>query len=211
MNPANTALFPRHRLGTAWSLLTSEPAVSRVPLDYQARLQGDVTEPPASLRFEYQVARFQRAVGHQRDAARSAIVKRLLQAGGDSDEYIQTLVCTLISSARPGRLDDAIDILAQCGNLLEHFVYEVLSQPQTAQTSDEDFWYALIRGIGKSPLPSARMLVELLSSKSPEAAVEALGDLGDDESLKRIRAVAAASGSEFIRDLAAATLDECSE
>ena len=182
-----------------------------VPYDYYATPQKkDIrTELPEALRFEYEVARFQRAVGRQRDAARSAIIKKLLTAD-NPDEYIQTAVHTLISSARPGRLDDAVDILSQCGRLLPQFVCESLPQPQTTEI-DEDFWYTVIRGMGKSGFPSARMFVELLWSKSPEAAVEALGDIGDDESLERLRAVVAGDSPEFVRNLATEIIEECFE
>ncbi len=168
------------------------------------------TEPPAALRFEHEVARFQRAVGHQRDAARSAIVRRILKAD-DPDEYIQTMAQTLVSSALPGRLDDAVDILSECGPRLEQFVNGVLPQLIQSDEADEDFCYVLIRGIGKSTLPSARMFVELLWSKSPDAAVEAMGDIGGDDSLKRLRGVAAGDPSEFVRNLAAEIIEECFE
>jgi hypothetical protein len=204
----NTATIPiRSSLSTVIDLFAPEPVEHRAL--YTFRDLEDHTEPPAALQFEHDVERFQRAVGRQRDAARSAIVKKLL-AADDPDEHIQTAVRTLVSSARPGRLDDAVDILSECRRLLPQFVCEVLSQPQTTEI-DEDYWYALIRGMGKSTLPSARMFVELLWSKSPEAAVEALGDIGDDESLNRLRAVAAGDRSDFVCQLAAEILEECSE
>ena len=84
------------------------------------------------------------------------------------------------------------------------------SQPQATEI-DEDYWYVLIRGVGKSALPSASMFVEMLWSKSPEAAVEALGDIGNDEALKRLRTLAAHAPSQFIRQLAAGIIDEWSE
>ena len=203
----NTAAIPiRPSFSTVFAF---EPAEHPARFGY-GLLEEDVkTEPPAALRFEHEVVRFQRAVGRQRDVARSAIVKKLLTAD-NPDEYIQTALHTLISSARPGRLDDAVDILSECGRLLPQFVHEMLSQPQTSE-GDEDYWYALIRGMGKSTLPSARMFVELLWPKSPEAAVEALGDIGDGESLKRLHEVAVGDPSDFIRQLAAGIVEECSE
>jgi hypothetical protein len=137
------------------------------------------------------------------------IVKRIRTAD-HPDEFIQTTIRTLVSSAQPGRLDDAVDILSQCGELLPTFIFEVLSQPQ-ATGIDEDYWYVLIRGVGKSALPSASIFVEMLSSNSPEAAVEALGDVGSEQALKRLRAVAAHGPSPFIRQLAAGIIDVCSE
>ncbi len=205
----DTVLIPRFSR-TVKGLFPFESAERNARYDYGHRDEDVRTEPPASLRFEHEVARFQRAVGHQRDAARSAIVRRIFKAD-DPDEYIQTMAQTLVSSALPGRLDDAVDILSECGPRLEQFVNEVLSQPMQIDDADEDFWYVLIRGIGKSTLPSARMFVELLWSKSPDAAVEAMGDIGDDESLKRLRGVAAGDPSEFVRNLAAEIIEECFE
>ena len=137
------------------------------------------------------------------------IVKQIRTAD-HPDEFIQTTIRTLVSSARPGRLDDAVDILSHCGEFLPALIFEVLSQPQ-ATGIDEDYWYVLIRGVGKSGLSSAAMFVDMLWSSSPEAAVEALGDIGSEQSLKRLRAVAAHGPSPFIRQLAAGIIDECSE
>jgi hypothetical protein len=55
------------------------------------------------------------------------------------------------------------------------------------------------------------MYVEMLWSKSPEAAVEALGDIADPESIARLREVARSDTSEFIRNMAEEVLEECSE
>ncbi len=205
MNAATIPLRP-------WSSTISDPLTFE-PADstrYKSvAVEDERTEPPAALRFEHEVARFQRTVGSQRDAARSAIIKKVLAADGP-DEYIQTALRVLVSSAQPGRLDDAVDILSECGRVLEQFVCEVLTQPEATEV-DEDYWYALIRGMGKSGLPSARPYIELLWSKSPEAAVEALGDIGDDESLTRLRAVATGDQSGFVRQSAAMIVAECSE
>lgn len=172
-------------------------------------IEENRTEPPPTVRFEHEVGRFHRALGKERDAARSAIIKKLL-AADEPDEYIQTALRAFVSSARPGRLDDAIDVLSQCGQLLPQFVSEVLTRSQPPSV-DEDYWYVLIRSIGKSSLPSAKLLVELLWSRSPEAAVEALGDIGDAESLDKLRGIAAKHPSEFVRTLASEVIEECAE
>ncbi len=85
----------------------------------------DRTELPAVVGFEHELARFQRAVGRERDATRSTIVKRIRTAD-HPEEFIQTTIRALVSSARPGRLDDAVDVLSQCGQLLPTFIIEVL-------------------------------------------------------------------------------------
>jgi len=202
-------------------LCTSTPLVSE-PVKHYVPLEDDIctdstgvpsdedlgTEPLAVVRFEHQVARFQRATGRERDAARAAIINKLL-ATDDPDAFLNTVIQTLTLSKRPGRLDDAVDILSKCGHLLPQFICEMLSQNQILPV-DEDYWYVLIRSVGKSNLPAARMFVDLLWTKSREAAVEALGDIGDDESLKRLHDIAAGDPSARIRQLAAQAIEECS-
>jgi hypothetical protein len=161
------------------------------------------------MRFAREVASFQRSVGTQRDAARGTIVRRILTAD-DPDEYVGTVLQTLLSSRRPGRLDDAIDILSATGPVVATFICEMLSQPQVTEV-DEDYWYVLIRALGRSQIPAARMFIDLLWQKSPEAAVEALGDLGNAESIARLRTIAGSDGSDRIRQLAADIIEECSQ
>jgi len=196
--PSNTTTVDR---------LAFEPADFAVLRD--AGQESRATQAPDTLRFEYEVSNFQRTVGRQREVVRSAIVKKIV-ASDAPDEYIQTVIDTLLSSGRPGRLDDAIDILAETGRVLPQFILETLAQQQGTE-ADEDYWYVLIRAVGKSKLPSARMLIQLLWSRSPEAAVEALRDMGDDDSIKRLRAIATSEPSEFIRQMAAEFIEECSE
>ncbi len=167
------------------------------------------TESPPAMRFAREVASFQRSVGTQRDAARGTIVRRILTAD-DPDEYVGTVLQTLLSSRRPGRLDDAIDILSATGPVVATFICEMLSQPQVTEV-DEDYWYVLIRALGRSQIPAARMFIDLLWQKSPEAAVEALGDLGNAESIARLRTIAGSDGSDRIRQLAADIIEECSQ
>ena len=180
------------------------------PEEHPALLVEDIrTEPPQVLRFEHEVARFQRALGTERDALRSAIVRKIM-AADYPDEYVEVVIQTFVLSSRPGRLDDAVDILSETPRVLPQFVSELLSQPPDNER-DEDYWYVLIRALGKSSLSSARMFIEMLWPKSPEAAVEALGDLGGPESLQRLRDIAGTDASEFIRQMAAEILEEYSQ
>lgn len=203
MNTAAISL----RLST--TALEESSAVEYLEEHQAVPVEDTRTEPSESLRFEHELARFQRAVGSERDASRSAIVRNIL-AADYPDEYVETILQTLILSSCPGRLDDAVDILSETPRVLPQFVSEVLSQPRAAEP-DEDYWYVLIRALGKSSLPSSRMFIGLLWPKSPEAGVEALGDLGDAESLRRLRAVASTDASDFIRQMAAEILEECSQ
>lgn len=184
------------------------------PLEYaeqhRARFEEDQhTGPPAAMLLDHEISRFQRSVGAQRDSARRAIIRKIVNAQLP-DEYIETTLQTLIGSTKPGRLDDAVDILSEAGAVLPQFVCEALTQSESDDV-DEDYWYVLTRAIGKSKLPTARIYVEMLSPKSPEAAVEAFGDIGDSESLDRLRAVAKDGPSDFIRQMAAEMVEECSQ
>lgn len=167
------------------------------------------TEAPEAIQFGHEVARFQKIAGHARDAARSAIVRKIVRSNSP-DEYIEMTLQTFIASAIPGRLDDAIDILCQVGPILAQFATEITSRALSAEP-DKDYWYVLMRALGKSRLPSARILIDSLWGRSPEAGVEAFADLGGPESLQRLRTVAHTAPSEFIRKLAAEILEECTE
>jgi hypothetical protein len=187
----------------------TEPEFKERPKAANPSLTGEETtgtKPPKSIQFRNDVAQFHRMVGRERDAARAEIVRKIRTAD-DPDEFILTTIFTLISSTRPGRLDDAIDVLSECGRRLSQFVVSILTQPQ-AKAIDEDFWYVLIRAVGRSGIPSARMFVELLWRESPEAAVEALGDIGDEDAIRRLRAVAGDASLGSVRQLAADIIDE---
>jgi hypothetical protein len=167
------------------------------------------TEAPKAIKFGHEVARFQKIAGHARDAARSAIVRKIVRSNSP-DEEIEITLQTFIASAVPGRLDDAVDILCQVGPMLAQFATETTSRALSV-APDKDYWYVLIRALGKSGLPSARILIDSLWKRSPEAGVEAFADLGGPESLQRLRTVAHTDPSEFIRQLAAEILEECTE
>lgn len=171
--------------------------------------KGNLTNAPKAIQFGHDVARFQKIAGHARDAARSAIVRKIIRSNSP-DEEIEMTLQTFISSAVPGRLDDAVDILCQVGPMLAQFATETTSRVLSVEP-DKDYWYVLIRALGKSGLPSARILIDSLWQRSPEAGVEAFADLGGPESLQRLRTVAHADPSEFIRQLAAENLEECPE
>lgn len=165
------------------------------------------TAAPKAVQFGHEVSRFQRTVGGHRDAARATIVRKILKAE-DPEEHLEICLQTFLLSARPGRLDDAVDVLSETGAVLQQFVCALVAQP-SASDVDEDYWYVLIRALGKSRLPSASMYIEALWLKSPEAGVEALGDLGGDESLRRLQTVAASDRSDTIRQLATEIIKEC--
>ena len=167
------------------------------------------TEPPTVVRFEHDLCGFNGPRAQSRcravhDCQTNFEQQTILSTSSRRPSAVWCL------APRPGRLDDAVDILSQCGELLPNFILEMLSQPQ-ATGIDEDYWYVLIRGVGKSALPSASIFVEMLSSNSPEAGGRVLGDIGSEQALKRLRAVAAHGRSPFIRQLAAGIIDECSE
>jgi hypothetical protein len=169
---------------------------------------SNTTEAPQSTVFGQQVARFQRAVGAERMALRAVIVRSIVSAEPSADEQIEIVLQVPLESARPGRLDDAVDILAETGPVLERFVGGTLARSDGADR-DEDYWYVLIRALGKSKSEMVRSHFESLWNQSPEAVVEALGDLGDAESLRRLQEIAGGDAPEFIRRLASETLRDC--
>lgn len=190
-------------------LSPSTTALEDEPLEvHPAQIVEDQrTGPSSSMLLDHEISRFQRSIGAQRDSLRNAIIRKIVNAD-DPDEYIETTLQALIGSTKPGRLDDAVDILSQAGTVLPQFLHGSFSQLDVDDV-DEDYWYVLIRAVGKSKSPTARMYVEMLWSRCPEAAVEALGDIGDEESIDLLRTVVKGAPTEFMRTLAEEVLEEC--
>jgi len=107
----------------------------------------------------------------------------------------------LVAESEPGRLDDAVDLLCELADHLIAFsINELRVNPPNGMNDDR--WYAIIRALGKL---NHRIMVQGFRH-SPyrtvrEAVVEALGDLGDTESLKMPSEIAQQDESPFIRQI----------
>lgn len=202
----NTASLPLQVHGQTTFFENRSDSGSTRPYEEKS-LSETSTELPKMFRISNDVSRFQRLVGRERDSARETIVDTI-RISLSPDQSVECLLRTFISSPIPGRLDDAVDILSQIGDILTRFVREVMSLPEHPDV-DEDYWYVLIRALGKTNLPLSRQIVSSLWMKSEEAVIEALGDFGDTQSIDRLEEIAAQDLSRTNRELAAEILEEC--
>lgn len=102
------------------------------------------------------------------------------------------------------RIDNAIDLLCSLGQDLinEIFLYGLAINPPDG--NNDDFWYSVIRSLGLTGNRSlSGQFVKSGRIALQEAAVEALGDVGDTHAITELRTIARdASYPTMIRELA---------
>ena len=97
----------------------------------------------------------------------------------------------MLSAHRSGRLDDTIDILSLLGRDVVRTVAQARLSTFAPDGSNDDYWYALIRAAGRTgdrEIPGRFLESRFIALE--EAAVQALGDIGDSTALKELRRVA---------------------
>ena len=116
--------------------------------------------------------------------ARTEAVQAINRTGAFT-QVVDHVIRSLIRVHRSGRIDDAIDILSELGNLRIRALATTLEQTFAPNGSDHDYWYAVIRAAGRSG--DREIPKSFLSSRFTalqEAAVEALGDIGDHAAIE---------------------------
>ncbi len=148
----------------------------------------------------------------QKPKVRSLIIDEL-KKGERVNERVNILLTRSAKAASPGRLDDAIDVLASQDTPLGDYVSpEVL---EGFNVWNEDEIYILLRAAGKRrdgkawPLV-ARALDSTLAS-TREAAVEALCDIGTKAAKRKLQELADNDPSFSVRRLAEERLEELEE
>lgn len=153
--------------------------------------------------IEGALRRVQEASGVAKAKARTEAVQAIIRAG-TSTEVLDHAVRSIIGVHRSGRLDDAIDILSELGRVRIRSLAETWWRAFAADGTNDDYWYAVIRAAGRSGdrgIPKKFLDSRFVALK--EAAVEALGDIGDPVALEDLRQVAGDSDQpDFIRELA---------
>ncbi len=123
---------------------------------------------------------------------------------GASAENVDRAIRTLLSAKRSGGLDDATDILTLLGGNVVRSVVETHLPVFAPDGSNDDYWYVLIRAAGRTgdrEIPKRFLESRLLALE--EAAVLALGDIGDFAALEDLRRVVNDSRRpQIIRELA---------
>ena len=143
------------------------------------------------------------AVGQDKVRAQFEATHTITRAGA-SVEDVDRAIRLLLGVHRSGRLDDAIDILALLGRDVVHAVAQARLSVFAPDGSNDDYWYVLIRAAGRTG--DHDLLRRFLGSRFialEEAAVQALGDIGDSTALKDLRRIANdPRRSQLIRELA---------
>lgn len=127
--------------------------------------------------------------------------------------YIHMALDDFVASAVPGRLDDAIDLLATIeGAVLSTFLWRGWRQDERYS---DDHWYVLILALSRKDESSLNRLYPTLMS-SPrravhEAVVEALGHCGNSRARQRLSHISETDESAFVRELAVDWLEELGE
>ncbi len=154
-------------------------------------------------RIEAALDRVRVAVGQDKVRAQFEATHAITRAGA-SIEDVDRAIRSLLSVHRSGRLDDTIDILALLGRDVVHAVARARLSTFTPDGNNDDYWYALIRAAGRTgdhEIP--RYFLESRFIALEEAAVQALGDVGDSAALEDLRRVANdPQRSQLIRELA---------
>ncbi len=164
------------------------------------------------MEFQGFVSRYHRAKACAKRRERNRIVS-LIQTHYRPIERAEAMARYLARSSRPDALDDGIDVLARLSWRTEQLVWDRYREGEIPG-HEEDYWYILIRGLGKcQPSDLGKMLIRQLTRSDRlavrEAAVEALADVGGSEAADRLVEIARTDPSPFIRGLARDRLEDC--
>lgn len=165
------------------------------------------TNSPASIQFEHDVRSMLRASATDKAKLRSLVIERIRQSDSPS-ALIRLLLRVAISSRRAGRLDDAIDVLSQVDQSLTRFAADDFLR-ENHPGAEDDYWYVVLRALGKSRLSKAHELVEIFWRFCPEAAAEALGEINSESSMEKLKLLVADEGvNGDVRALAREIIEE---
>lgn len=189
--------------------LTIDDHVSGVTFDVSiTHVPGctDTLDDPALLSFGEKIRRFAAGNLKEREHLRPLII-RALTLTPNQVRYMRMAIMELFESSRPGRLDDAVDILSHVDSTsLTDFINSYWWQ-DSGKLLKDDYCVALIYAAAKK-VPDGAFFTYcrlwLGSGRRPirEAVVEALGSRDDTRSLHSLEQIAQSDDSEFIRHLA---------
>lgn len=175
------------------------------------------TSTPDTTRYWQMATQLPKAQGIHRDALRNALISAvrnppLLEPPA---AYISAVLDGLLASKQPGRLDEAIDILACAGPEVERFAIDAARSVRPSDEHD-DFWFVVVQALGRVTATGApHSLVEWALSSDRrqliEAGISVLGERADEGSKKRLGQLATEHPSVFVRDLAGEALEDWSK
>jgi uncharacterized phage-associated protein len=148
------------------------------------------------------------AFGRRREAIRANVV-RLIGASKCPARYTDFATKLILSKQMPGRIDEAIELLASSGRDKVQSLFSEAALLMPPNEDNGDYWYALIRSMGFLGLSSD--LTKFVTSpyvRIREATAEALSDLGDEYSLSLLKALSETDQSTFIQRIATELLQD---
>jgi len=129
-------------------------------------------------------------------------------------ERVECILEHAVSSPKPSRLDDAIDVLDQPKVDLTAYLRDAQSR-SILDSKPNDAIYVLVRAAGRRSDDAAGFVLPwaLKSNHASvrEAAVEAFADLGTEAAIKKLREVSESDGSPSVRDAAKEALEDIAE
>lgn len=171
------------------------------------------TQTPPDLVLRETTKAFLQARDPERTQLRRNIVRMLLD-DPNSFTLTKTVLEALVQSNKPGRLDDAVDILSQTQPDLYLLASSMLMRSSDKpQSRRDDYFYVIIRSLGRTGGTPRAKDFALWASSFPmlaarEAVVQALGELEYPWSRELLQKMATNDPSDFIRDLARETIEE---
>ena len=173
-------------------------------------------------RFSSVLKRLARAQGEQRRHFRKVLIS-YLSYSTNANDLIDTLIqdCLVLKSSES--FDIAIDVLSQLGEQLQNYAFRYIQQdmmqfnrlyPERKYVPNEDYWYVLLRSIGKCDGPTEHSLsiLSVCQDDAPravsEAVVEGLADLDTTASKSLLASIGSSHKDSFIKALASDLLAE---
>jgi len=161
--------------------------------------------------------------GQRKQDIADDLVGKIVCSGDTAPTWATWTAFSILRSTKPGRVDDCLGIFSRLSptvirDAIQDAWMRYRPDPENVDWV-EDYWYVLIRSLGGivKDWPSEQFTAIIdLASQVPllglrEAAVLALGDIGDDDAVDGLRRIAAADRSPMIRQLAEEMLEEIAE
>jgi len=166
----------------------------------------------AMSQFEGLVASFFRASAVLKQRLRSWVIEDV-SVGRRLSQRIEIILEEALSSAKPSRLDDAIDVLSDPRVHLGTYLRE--ARLRNALPMHEDALYILVRAAGRHSDEVMRFIVpwtlEDPRASVREGAVEALADLRTPAAIRKLQSIAVSDSSQCVRESANEAIAEINE
>jgi hypothetical protein len=193
--------------------------------DEEFAFDNEYTVQTEQARFLSIVSKLDEQTGLKRDETKKVILE-YLWLSPNSDSLVSEFIMACLRLNSPNRFETAIDILSKMKSRIVDFAIRYLGQdisqwsklkPKKKYQPNDDFWYILIRSVGRSGVKQDAVLRLISSCQDDmnvgrgEAVVEALGDLGTRQAIKLLRNIASYDANEFVRKMASDVLEDVTE